>query len=64
LVFTSEAKSDAEIRAIIKRLKALDVQKIAPSHCTGDTARRMFHEAWQHNFLEGGLGTVIEVTQQ
>ena len=56
--------SDAEIRAIIKRLKALDVQKVAPSHCTGDTARRMFRDAWQHNFFEGGLGAVIDVTQQ
>ena len=54
--------SDAEIRAIIKRLKALGVEKVAPSHCTGDNAIHMFREEWQEDFIEGGLGAVIEVS--
>jgi 7,8-dihydropterin-6-yl-methyl-4-(beta-D-ribofuranosyl)aminobenzene 5'-phosphate synthase len=52
--------SDAEIRTVIKRLKVLGVRKVAPSHCTGDKAIRMFHDAWADDFLEGGLGAVIE----
>jgi 7,8-dihydropterin-6-yl-methyl-4-(beta-D-ribofuranosyl)aminobenzene 5'-phosphate synthase len=56
-------RSDTEIRAIIARLKALGVKKVAPSHCTGDTAIHMFREAWQEDFIEGGLGAVIEVSQ-
>lgn len=56
-------RSDAEIREIIKRLKTLGVKKVAPSHCTGDNAIRLFREAWGENFIEGGLGAVIEVTQ-
>ena len=56
-------RSDAEIRVIIKRLNALGVKKVAPSHCTGDNAIRLFREAWGENFIEGGLGAVIEVTQ-
>jgi len=56
-------RSDTEIRAIIKRLKALGVKKVAPSHCTGDNAIRLFREAWGENFIEGGLGAVIEVSQ-
>jgi 7,8-dihydropterin-6-yl-methyl-4-(beta-D-ribofuranosyl)aminobenzene 5'-phosphate synthase len=59
--FHLAGNSDAEIRAIIKRLKALGVRKVAPSHCTGDNAMRMFRDAWTDDFIEGGLGAVIEV---
>jgi len=54
-------KSNAETRAIIKRLKMLGVEKVAPSHCTGNHAIRMFRDQWKDDFIEGGLGTVIEV---
>lgn len=54
-------KSDAEIRTVIERLKAVGVRKVAPSHCTGDSAIHLFREEWKANFLEGGLGSVIEV---
>jgi 7,8-dihydropterin-6-yl-methyl-4-(beta-D-ribofuranosyl)aminobenzene 5'-phosphate synthase len=57
------ATSDAEIRAIIRRLQALGVKKVAPSHCTGDNAIRLFRDAWADDFLEGGLGAVIEVSR-
>jgi 7,8-dihydropterin-6-yl-methyl-4-(beta-D-ribofuranosyl)aminobenzene 5'-phosphate synthase len=56
-------RSDGEIRAIIKRLKTLGVEKVAPSHCTGDNAIRLFRDAWKDDFIEGGLGAVIEVPQ-
>jgi 7,8-dihydropterin-6-yl-methyl-4-(beta-D-ribofuranosyl)aminobenzene 5'-phosphate synthase len=55
------SRSDDEIRTIIKRLKALGVKKVAPSHCTGDTAIGMFRDAWKNDFIEGGLGAIIEV---
>jgi 7,8-dihydropterin-6-yl-methyl-4-(beta-D-ribofuranosyl)aminobenzene 5'-phosphate synthase len=54
--------SDAQIHAIIQRLKTLGVEKIAPSHCTGDNAIRLFREEWKEDFIEGGLGAVIEVS--
>lgn len=50
-----------EIQAIIGRLRALGVEKIAPSHCTGDAAIAQFRKAWGKDFVEGGLGAVIEV---
>ena len=53
--------SETEIRTIIKRLKALGVGKIAPSHCTGEKATSMLRKAWGEDFLEGGLGAVIEI---
>ena len=54
--FHLRSKSDADIRAIIRRLKALGVKKVAPSHCTGDKAIRMFRHEWADGFIEGGLG--------
>ena len=53
--------SNAEIQAIIRRLKVLGVTKVAPSHCTGDNAISMFRAAWGEDFIDGGLGAVIEV---
>ena len=55
--------SEAQIRKIIARLKALGVKKVAPSHCTGDNTIRMFRETWGKDFIDGGLGAVIELPQ-
>ncbi len=52
---------EAEVRTIIQRLKAVGVSKVAPSHCTGENAIRLFREAWKEGFVDGGLGAVIEV---
>jgi 7,8-dihydropterin-6-yl-methyl-4-(beta-D-ribofuranosyl)aminobenzene 5'-phosphate synthase len=54
----------AKIRDIIARLQALGVEKVAPSHCTGDAAIALFRAAWGKDFVEGGLGAVIEVPVQ
>lgn len=51
----------SEIKAIIDRLQALEVRQVAPSHCTGTEATALFRQAWGDNFIEGGLGAVIEV---
>jgi 7,8-dihydropterin-6-yl-methyl-4-(beta-D-ribofuranosyl)aminobenzene 5'-phosphate synthase len=54
-------RSETDIKNIIKALKSLGVQKVAPSHCTGETAMALFRDAWQDNYIEGGLGAVIEI---
>jgi 7,8-dihydropterin-6-yl-methyl-4-(beta-D-ribofuranosyl)aminobenzene 5'-phosphate synthase len=53
--------SQAEIEAIIRRLKTLGVETVAPSHCTGERATNMFREAWGSDFVDGGLGAVIQL---
>ncbi len=53
--------SEAEIGSIIRRLQALGVRKVAPSHCTGDRALRLFRDAWKDDFVDSSLGAVIEV---
>lgn len=57
-------KSRREIEAIIDRLQRLGVDKVAPSHCTGDAAIALFRQRWGEDFVEGGLGAVIEVPLQ
>jgi 7,8-dihydropterin-6-yl-methyl-4-(beta-D-ribofuranosyl)aminobenzene 5'-phosphate synthase len=51
----------SKVEAIISRLKMLAVEKVAPSHCTGESATMLFRQAWGENFLAGGLGAVIEL---
>ena len=46
---------------IIARLKELGVQKVAPSHCTGDSAQQAFRNSWGKDYVESGLGTIIEI---
>ena len=51
--------SRAEILKIIARLETLGVEKVAPSHCTGEAATALFRQAWGSRFLEGGLGATF-----
>jgi 7,8-dihydropterin-6-yl-methyl-4-(beta-D-ribofuranosyl)aminobenzene 5'-phosphate synthase len=48
-------------RATIEALRALGVRRVAPSHCTGEEAIRMFHAAWGDDVVAGGCGAVIEL---
>jgi 7,8-dihydropterin-6-yl-methyl-4-(beta-D-ribofuranosyl)aminobenzene 5'-phosphate synthase len=54
-------KDKAGIQAIIHNLKSQGVEKVAPSHCTGNRAIALFREAWDSDFIEGGCGAVIEL---
>ncbi len=54
------AYSEKEVKEIIKDLKEIGIQKIAPSHCTGGKPIELFKEAWGENFLELGCGAVFK----
>ena len=54
-------RSESDINKIIEELKSLGVQKVAPSHCTGDKAMALFRQAWRDDYIEGGLGAVIDI---
>jgi 7,8-dihydropterin-6-yl-methyl-4-(beta-D-ribofuranosyl)aminobenzene 5'-phosphate synthase len=56
--------SAGEIETIIARLKALGVQRVGPSHCTGDVARRLLREAYGDDFVEVGVGRVITMERE
>jgi len=50
-----------ELQRVGEELKKLGVKKVAPSHCTGEPARKLFRELWGRNFIESGVGAVIEL---
>jgi 7,8-dihydropterin-6-yl-methyl-4-(beta-D-ribofuranosyl)aminobenzene 5'-phosphate synthase len=51
--------STSDVARIIEAFRQLGVKKVAPSHCTGDAARRQFQAAYGDNFISGGAGNVI-----
>jgi 7,8-dihydropterin-6-yl-methyl-4-(beta-D-ribofuranosyl)aminobenzene 5'-phosphate synthase len=59
--FHLEGQPLEELQRISAELKKLGVKKVAPSHCTGEAARKLFREGWGQNFIESGVGAVIEV---
>lgn len=54
--FHMEAHPPFIIKALIRALKNLGVEKVGPSHCTGDSAIRLFKEVYKDNFVELSLG--------
>ncbi len=53
--------SEEQIQAEIERLKALGVEQVAPAHCTGERAKRLFRRAWGPGYLACGAGRRIVV---
>ncbi len=54
-------KKEKEIADLIEFLKNEGVKYIAPSHCTGDTARELFKQAFGKGFIEAGVGSHIYI---
>jgi len=44
------------IKMLISALKNLGVEKVGPSHCTGDRAIKLFEESYGDNFVDFNLG--------
>lgn len=59
--FHLEGFSNSEIDEIISTFNEFGVKKIAPGHCTGQTAMDKFRKAYQHNFIRSGTGKIIEL---
>ena len=53
-------KSQAEIEDVIDSFQRLGVQKVAPCHCSGELATRLLKEAYDEDFIQNGVGRIIE----
>lgn len=53
--------SESQLNEIINEFKTLEVEKAAPCHCSGDRARQLFKETYRENFIENGVGKIIEI---
>lgn len=48
-----------EITRILRTLRQMGVQKVAPCHCTGERAIAMFAEEYGEDFIQAGVGRRI-----
>lgn len=55
------SKSDREIESVIGAFKKMGVKKVAPCHCTGDRARKLFEQGYRDGFIRAGVGRVIRI---
>ena len=53
--------SEARIAGIIEDFRQLRVQRVAPCHCSGDVARRMFEGAYGEDFILLGVGGRLKI---
>ena len=59
--FHLASKSEKEITQIISEMKGLGVRKVAPCHCSGSTARRLFKESFKADYIEAGVGMILRI---
>ena len=54
-------RTEGQIAAILADLRQLEVQQVAPSHCTGSDAIVMFAQEYADRFIRSGVGTVLTI---
>ena len=47
--------------SVVQKFRELGVEKVAPSHCTGDQVRNAFAQEYKENYIEYGVGKRIEI---
>jgi len=55
--------SDSKLKGIIRDFRNNGVQKVAPSHCSGDRCRELFKIEYQADFIESGVGKVFNIQE-
>ena len=55
------SKSEKEIYDIARTIKSLGVKYVAPEHCSGDKARKIFKKIYGKNYIESGVGKTIYI---
>ncbi|MGD9518363.1 MAG: MBL fold metallo-hydrolase [Armatimonadota bacterium] len=46
-------------REVIAELRSMGVMRVAPCHCSGEDARRLFREAFGSGYVECGAGSMV-----
>jgi len=46
---------------MVELIRELKVEKVAPCHCAGETAIKLFQREYGNNFIQTGTGTVIQI---
>jgi 7,8-dihydropterin-6-yl-methyl-4-(beta-D-ribofuranosyl)aminobenzene 5'-phosphate synthase len=56
--------SEKELRPLMQDFRRLGVEKVAPSHCSGERARAYFQSEYKENYVAGGAGNVVTVRRK
>ena len=59
--FHLHKQTKEELSSTITTILKMEIRTIAPSHCSGDKARKMFREVYGVNYIEIGTGKEIEI---
>ncbi len=52
--------TDSGLKSIIKQFRKMEVKKAGPCHCSGDRCRELFADEYKENFIDIGVGKIIE----
>ena len=61
--FHLETESKERLKDIVSNFRKLNVEYVAPCHCTGTNAARLFRAEYGGNFIRAGAGKVIKTDQ-
>lgn len=53
--------SDRKLKGIIESFRELGVEKVAPSHCSGNRCRELFKEEYKSDYIDSGAGKKINI---
>jgi 7,8-dihydropterin-6-yl-methyl-4-(beta-D-ribofuranosyl)aminobenzene 5'-phosphate synthase len=53
--------NEEEITEVIRKMFDMKIQLVAPTHCTGNTARTNCKDVFVDNYIEVGIGKVITI---
>jgi 7,8-dihydropterin-6-yl-methyl-4-(beta-D-ribofuranosyl)aminobenzene 5'-phosphate synthase len=56
--------SEEDLREVMDELMKLGVQKVAPTHCSGDEAIAMLRDAFDDDFIRVGVGRVVKIESE
>jgi len=58
--FHLHKQNKSEINSTINKIVKMEILNVAPSHCSGDTARKMFKEVYKDNYFDIGVGKLLK----
>lgn len=53
--------NEEEINHVIQKMFEMEILSVAPTHCTGSTACKIFKEVFDADYTEAGVGKVITI---
>ncbi|MFH1381244.1 MAG: MBL fold metallo-hydrolase, partial [Candidatus Omnitrophota bacterium] len=59
--FHLKDEAESDIGAVVDNLYRLGTKKIGPTHCTGETAIKIFKKKFDKNFIEAKVGQTVNI---